>query len=87
MIIENATIAGDGFLIFFMNNATVHNKLQIEEICKNSNQRVLFNALHSPELNPIENFLNSGRKQLWQNIQAFIPKKIFTDVYKKVSMR
>ena len=90
MIIENATITADRFLIFFqdlvlkmgtrqciffMDNASVHNKIQIEEICKNSNQRVIFNAPHSPELNPIENFFGAWKKAVMERYTSIHTKE------------
>ena len=94
VIIENATVTADRFLIFFqdlvlkmgtrqcvffMDNAPVHNKLQVEEVCKNSNQTVIFNAPHSPELNPIENFFGLWKKAVMAKYTSMHSKE---DIYR-----
>ena len=65
--------------VFFMDNAPVHNKLQVEEVCKNSNQTVIFNAPHSPELNPIENFFGLWKKAVMAKYTSMHSKE---DIYR-----
>ena len=40
--------------IFFMNNASVHNRDDLKYLCHEANQIILFNMPYTPDLNPIE---------------------------------
>ena len=40
--------------IFFMDNASVHNRDDLKYLCDEANQIILFNTPYTPDLNPIE---------------------------------
>lgn len=54
--------------MFFMDNASVHDKEKLKEIVHNQNQKLEFNAPYSPELNPIENFFGLWKSRLYGNL-------------------
>ena len=64
-------------LAFFIDNASWHKTLAVQEYCKNNNITLLFLPPYSPEFNPIErvwSFLKSKIRQ-----KFFKTAKIFKD--------
>ena len=55
---------GTSQCVFFMDNAPVHDKMAIDDLCAKSNQKVEYNAPYSPELNPIENFFGIWKQRV-----------------------
>ena len=54
--------------VFWCDNCSIHNG--VEQLVEGTNHRVVFNAPHSPELNPIENIFGIWKRRAETTIRT-----------------
>lgn len=75
-----SSVRNSGKRAFFMDNAPVHNKERLQCLSEAEGHVCIFNAPHSPNLNPIETFFGAWKMKAekdilnWTNLQDFINK-------------
>ena len=69
--------------VYFMDNASVHNKVDLVRICHEAKKTLLFNAPYTPDLNPIEMFFHDWKNRVRKNFQRLPPLDEFLDELKE----
>ena len=68
--------------IFFMDNASVHNRDDLKYLCHEANQIILFNAPYTPDLNPIEMFFAEWKKKVFKRAPVLPSQEVFISILK-----
>ena len=68
--------------VFFLDNASVHDKEELKRIGEDDKHAVVFNAPYSEELNPIEMFFNEWKAHVDEKIKKWPGIDAFLDVLK-----
>ena len=69
--------------IFFMDNASVHNKDDIQYLCSEAKQSCLFNAPYTPDLNPVEMFFAEWKKKVFREAPTLPSQDQFLRILKE----
>ena len=70
-------------MIFFMDNASVHNKDDIQYLCSEAKQSCLFNAPYTPDLNPVEMFFAEWKKKVFCEVPTLPSQDQFLRILKE----
>lgn len=66
-----------------MDNASVHNKDDIQYLCSEAKQSCLFNAPHTPDLNPVEMFFAEWKKKVFREAPTLPSQDQFLRILKE----
>ena len=69
--------------IFFMDNASVHNRDDLKYLCHETNQIILFNVPYTPDLNPIEMFFAEWKKKVFKRAPVLPSQEVFISILKE----